>query len=110
MPIDLADSHLQILRRILENHVPDCEGWAFGSRICGRAKPFSDLDLAIVSPQGVSVRRLALLAEAFEESDLPIRIDILNWQTTSPSFQERLAAHHEVVFRPELSAAVGVMG
>ena len=101
MSIDLADTHLQYLRRTLEEHVPDCEVWAFGSRIGKNAKPFSDLDLAIVSPERVSVGRIALLAEAFEESDLPMRIDILDWHTTNPSFQQQIAEHHEVVFRPK---------
>jgi hypothetical protein len=47
------------------------------------------------------VRRLALLANAFEESDLPIKVDIVDWRSVSPSFRQQIADHHAVIFRPE---------
>ena len=34
------------------------------------------------------VNKLARLKEAFEDSDLPIQIDVLNWQEISQSFRE----------------------
>lgn len=100
MPIDLEERHLRQVRDILREHVPDCEVWVFGSRAGKRAKPFSDLDLAIVSPAGVAVRPVALLAGAFEDSDLPIKVDVVDWLSANPTFRERIAEHHEIIFRP----------
>lgn len=100
MSIDLAPHHLDCVRNILKLHVPDCEVWVFGSRAGTARKPFSDLDLAIVAPTPLPTRQLALLANAFEESDLPIRVDIVEWQTVPLSFQQQIARNHEVIVRP----------
>ncbi|MBX3023912.1 nucleotidyltransferase domain-containing protein [bacterium] len=101
MSIDLAPHVLERVRTILRAHVRDCEVWAFGSRVDGPSKPFSDLDLAVVSATELPTRRLALLAYAFEESDLPIKVDLIDWQSASPAFRQRIAAHHAIIERPE---------
>ena len=85
--IDLNPSYLAIVERILAEHVPECEVRAFGSRASWTAKDYSDLDLAIVGDGPLDWRTLALLKEAFEESDLPMRVDVLDWHDIAESFQ-----------------------
>ena len=46
--IDLAPDQLAIVRRLLAAHVPECEARAFGSRVTGNAKPYSDMDLSLI--------------------------------------------------------------
>ena len=46
--IDLNPNHLETVKAILAEHVPECEVRAFGSRATWTAKDYSDLDLAIV--------------------------------------------------------------
>jgi len=101
MSIDLEPRHLRVVQAILRGHVSDCEVWVFGSRAGSCNKPFSDLDLAVVSSSPLPIRRLALLANAFEESDLPIKVDVLDLQSTSAAFRKRITEHHEVILRPE---------
>ncbi len=48
MTLQIAPEHAAIVHAILQKNVPDREVWAFGSRVKGTAKPFSDLDLAII--------------------------------------------------------------
>jgi predicted nucleotidyltransferase len=98
MSIDLSQELLQQVREILRAHVPECEVWVFGSRAGVGAKPFSDLDLAVVSSTPLPVRRLALLDNAFEESDLPIKVDVVDWQSAPSAVRERIAENHEVIF------------
>ena len=100
MSIDLDPSLLHQVRLILQEYVPDCEVWAFGSRVGSTTKRFSDLDLALVSTTAVPTRQLALLTNAFEESDLPIRVDVVDWQSIPPAFRQRIAEHHEIILRP----------
>jgi predicted nucleotidyltransferase len=76
--IDLRHDHLQIVLEILAEHVPDCQVWAFGSRVRGKAKPHSDLDLAVRGDGILDFARLGHLEEAFEESDLPMRVDVVD--------------------------------
>ena len=86
--IDLAPHHLETVRRILTSSVPDYEVRAFGSRVSNAAKPYSDLDLVIVGQAALGADELRLLREEFENSDLPIRVDVVDWNTISASFRE----------------------
>ena len=95
--IDLAPHHLETVRKILRKHVPECEVRAFGSRVNGTLKKYSDLDLAVVGPGRVSDDTLRHLNEAFEESDLPFRVDALDWRAISPEFQRVIERQYEAI-------------
>lgn len=60
--------------------------YAFGSRVKKSAKKFSDLDLCYkeVIPDAV----IAKIEEEFIESDLPFKVDLINWKNCSPDFQK----------------------
>jgi len=97
--IDLAPQHLETIQRILREHVPACEVRAFGSRVNGTTKSYSDLDLAVVGSGRLADDTLRRLKEAFEESDLPFRVDVLDWHATSPSFQKVIEEQYEAIPR-----------
>lgn len=85
--LDISSEHLAIVQQILRQLLPSCEVWAFGSRVKGAAKPFSDLDLVVMSQQPMSLTLVASLHEAFSQSDLPWKVDIVDWSTTSADFK-----------------------
>ena len=97
LPLDLRPEHLQLVLRILKEHVPDLEVRAFGSRIQGNAKPHSDLDIAIMTAQPLSLNAMANLQDAFGESSLPMKIDVLDWQTISPEFRTLIEKKNIVI-------------
>ena len=97
MVIDLPPRHLAEVRRILGEIVPELEVWAFGSRVDGRAKPHSDLDLAVATAQPLPPGRLGSLADAFAESDLPFRVDVVVLAAVEPAFREIIDRSHEVI-------------
>ena len=86
--IDLSPRNLEIVKRVLRDHVPGCEVRAFGSRAKWTAKDYSDLDLALVGESEIGDDTLARLREAFEDSSLPMRVDVLDWHSISPAFRE----------------------
>jgi type I restriction enzyme S subunit len=86
--IDMAPDHLRIVRAIVSRHVPHVPVWVFGSRARGGAKPWSDLDLAVITTEPLPLTVSAALAEAFSESDLPWRVDVVDWATTSDAFRK----------------------
>jgi len=90
-PIDIQPAHWEIVQDILHRHAPGYEVWAFGSRARGQAKRYSDLDLAVVGAEPLPLSVRTALNEAFSESDLPWRVDVVDWTTTSPSFQAIIA-------------------
>ncbi len=86
-PIDITPAQWQIVKDILQKQVPQYEVWAFGSRVKMAAGPYSDLDLAIISKEPLPLMISAALNEAFSESDLPWKVDVVDWANTSPSFR-----------------------
>lgn len=96
--IDLALEHLEKVQAILRQQVPQCEVRAFGSRVSWTAKGYSDLDLAVVASGRLDNDRLRHLQEAFEESDLPFRVDVLDWHAISQEFQRVIEKRYEVIF------------
>lgn len=88
--IDLRPDQMAIVEDILAEYVPDCEVRAFGSRITWTAKDYSDLDLAVIGDGALGWKKLGLLKEAFEESTLPIRVDVLDWHEITESFRETI--------------------
>jgi uncharacterized protein len=88
--IDLSPIHTAIIKQILEKELPNDEVVIFGSRVNGTAKPYSDIDLAVISKEGLNKSKLWELREAFEESDLPFSVDILDWNRLSKSFQDSI--------------------
>ncbi|HEX3862848.1 MAG TPA: nucleotidyltransferase domain-containing protein [Stellaceae bacterium] len=91
--LDLPAAHRQVAIDIMRQHLPpDSTVWVFGSRAAGQARRYSDLDLAIDAGRRLTLDDTAALAEAFEESDLPYRVDIVDWLATSARFREIIAA------------------
>lgn len=88
--IDLTEPDFAIVRDILEKFVPGRPVFVFGSRANGKAKRRSDLDLAIGGDQQVTMRLLGDLAEAFDESDLPIEVDVVDVNEVSETFRKRI--------------------
>ena len=94
--IEMSSTHLEPVEGILRDHVPDCEVRAFGSRVAGQPKPWSDLDLVVIGGQPLDeFRRLGLLIEAFQEYSVA-KCVLKAWTVieTSPSFQ---ASHHRTI-------------
>lgn len=85
--IYLDEANITIVKDILKKLLPKRTVLAFGSRVKGNIKPQSDLDLCIMGEHPLTFENLALLKEAFSESDLPIRVDIVEWINITPEFQ-----------------------
>ncbi len=85
--LDLRPDHWAIVREALSRHVPDREVLAFGSRATWTAKDYSDLDLAIMGEEPLSLRASSALDEALVESDLPFRVDIVDWAKIEDGFR-----------------------
>ena len=95
--IDLQAKHLREVVEILSRYVPTFDVWAYGSRVKGTTKPWSDLDLVVMGPTRLESRQLLGLQEAFEESSLPFRVEILDWQAVSTEFQDIISSRYEVI-------------
>ena len=100
-PIDIRPADLATVRRILREHVPALEVRAFGSRVAWNARETSDLDLALMTDEPLSMDLTARLRAAFTDSNLPFRVDIVDWATASERFRQRILADHVVLVETE---------
>ena len=91
--IAITPEQWQIISAILQKHVPDKEVWAFGSRATHTEKPYSDLDLAIISDTGLTLSLLAAIEHDFSESDLPFKVDVVDWAAISETFHGIIESH-----------------
>ena len=90
--LDLTPAQKALVCAIFDAHRERRRVRGFGSRAQPKAKPFSDLDLLVLgAPLGDKLR--GTLEEAFDESDLPFRVDIAEAAMLSPEFRARIEPH-----------------
>ncbi len=84
--IHVDKKHADIIYAILNKY--PYTFYAFGSRVKGTQKKFSDLDLCYkeIIPSVVMAR----LEEEFEESNLPFKVDIVDWNRCTEEFQQKI--------------------
>lgn len=90
----ISEQEYQIVQTVLRQCIPQRTVWAFGSRAGGQPKPYSDLDLAVLGEAALSLSERADLADAFSESDLPYKVDIVDWHLISDDFRRIVQANH----------------
>lgn len=79
--IQINSAERKIILEILASHIPkETEVWAFGSRAKGTSHRGSDLDLALIGSEFVSYSIIGRLAVEFSESDLPYKVDVVDFQ------------------------------
>ena len=77
----------QIVRAILMRHLPPgTKVFVFGSRAGLSPKPMSDLDLSLEAASALPISILTRLAEDFDESRLPWKVDLVDRATVSEEF------------------------
>lgn len=87
-----------ILRNVLTrlSNTP-AKVWVFGSRATGRARPYSDLDILINSTMPLSWQARADLQDAFEASNLPFRVDVVEESRLAPALSMRVRAERQTL-------------
>ena len=90
--IDLEIKHRVLVLKLSTTYLPDYQGFVFGSRVSGRARRFSDLDIALIGKLSIPMGRLADLREALSASVLPIFVDLIDLQSVSEDWRARVSA------------------
>ena len=89
--IDLPPEHRAQVLDIIRRRLPDARIWVYGSRAKGRARRYSDLDLMLDNRgKPVSIRVMGDLDEDFDESNLPIIVDLHDLALTDAAFLARV--------------------
>lgn len=95
--IDITPEELALVQQLISAAFPTVEARVFGSRYSGTVKPYSDLDIALVGEGKLDWLQVSRLREAFTESSLPYRVDLLDWHAISPTFQDVIEQGYAVI-------------
>jgi predicted nucleotidyltransferase len=62
----------------------------FGSRARGGGRPTSDIDLALLGDGPLPPELLSRLRDAFEESNIPYAVDVVDLSQVTAAFREKV--------------------
>lgn len=94
LALTAAERHAVL--EILGRHLPNTTAWVYGSRAEGTARPGSDLDLVVFAAPD-EMHRVGDLRDAFDESNLPFRVDLFVWDAIPDDFQQNIRRRHVVL-------------
>ena len=98
--IDITAKQRKIVTDLLERHLPNTTAWIYGSRAKWASRPQSDLDMVVFSALEQN-GRVSDLREAFEESNLPFRVDLFVWDAVPEQFRKQIKRDHVVLVERE---------
>ena len=86
---------------LLTAHAPHLEVWAYGSRVNGRSHDASDLDLVLrnVGLEPIPLASLSELINAYEQSTIPILVEIHDGARLPQSFHQEIERDY-IVLQP----------
>ena len=93
----LRPQYLKILTDIFDQYCPNAEIWAYGSRVNGNAHEASDLDLVVKNFNS----KEAILSELkilINDSNIPILVDINEFNYLPESFQKEILKKYVVIY------------
>lgn len=99
--IAISVRHLRYLLEQVEWHIPKATVWAFGSRIKWSHRPESDLDLAVHCDKETARKGIPKLNDALQESDLPFKVQILDFNRLPVNMQQNIKKNYLVLYQPE---------
>lgn len=108
----LKPEHIRVLRCILRTHLRHMPltVYVYGSRTGPLYRPDSDVDLLLDSETRIPLSTLAQLKGAFEESDLPFRVDVVLRSEMNLAFYQRICKDLTLLCRLHGNEAEGSSG
>lgn len=100
MNFGLSDQHYQQLLDLVINPLKKLNAtvYIFGSRAQGKHHPFSDIDILYsVSNKASISREVFLIKESIEESNFPIKVDLVNEAELAKSYVSSVLASRQQV-------------
>mgnify|MGYP000438589354 CR=1 FL=1 len=85
--LHLSPEHLGMVQAIFADHLPQARVLVCGSLAAGIPRKYSDLDLATIQPEPLTLRTFSRLKITFEDSDLSICVDVVDWNQADSAFK-----------------------
>lgn len=84
-----------------ENLKQELKILAYGSRVNGEAHDTSDLDLVLISKnkEKININDFVNFIEALKDSNIPIFVQVLDWNRIPETFHKNILANNEELLR-----------
>ena len=99
--IAVSEVEMRIVLEIVKKHSPGCDVLVFGSRLKGTYSDASDLDLALKGQVKLDLDVIGRIKEDFMESDIPYKVDVLDYNRVSTNFQKIIDAGYEFIYKKD---------
>jgi len=90
MEISIKNNDLKSIKEIISKffNSKDYKLVIFGSRARRTARKFSDYDIGVIGRRAVPLWKMALVEEELEDSDLPYRVEVVDFALVSDDFKK----------------------
>ena len=88
--IERFNRYKQILLKIIDEELPGCKVYIFGSRARNDYKQGSDIDLALDLRTKIDSNKIYVIKDKIEESIIPLHVDLIDIHTISGKFKEEI--------------------
>ena len=82
--LDLADRYVDFIINTVKSILPDAEIYIYGSRVQGKAREYSDVDIALRGD--IDFDKLLKIKALFEDSTFPYKVDVVDLSSLTPEF------------------------
>ena len=96
--VAIAPENFHYILSQIKLHVPEATIWAFGSRIKKSHRKASDLDLAVLCDKEMAKKELPKLNDIFIESDLPFKVQLLDFNRLPENMQENIKKNYVILY------------
>ena len=106
--LHLSARHRAMLEALLQEHLPEVEVWAYGSRVNGESHDGSDLDLVLRGPglAKIDITRLVDFEEALRDSTVPFLVEAHDWARLPESFHSSIERDYVALVEKDRSRRV----
>ena len=96
MKFGLSNHEFEVLNKLVIDPLKKqgLKVYVFGSRAKGKHHQFSDIDIMYVNEdlKNISSKNISEIKESIEESNFPIKVDLVNWDDLAYSYKPSVLA------------------
>lgn len=82
--LELADKYVDFIKKTIFSVLPDVEIYIYSSRVQGKAREYSDVDIALKG--NIVFNDLLKVKALFEDSTFPYKVDVVDLNTLPKKF------------------------
>ena len=83
----LSSKEISKILKCIHLHMSHVKIFAFGSRVQGNPRKYSDFDVALHAGHPIDLSQLTKIKHCLSETDIPIHVDLVDYCSVSKDFK-----------------------